>query len=229
MSFPLFTSIKPATDGIEALRLVHPWPDISALQNDPPHVWSLDGGGRKIISELIQRVRPQTILEVGSFLGGSALTWLSAGPRFTLIALDSWHQHAANWIDVVIANPPSWVSDVEALKPISQAIHRTDLMTVALHNLRRYRDRVIPIRMTAVEGYPYIAGLVQPDIVYIDADKQAENYYLAHKLFPNAIICGDDWTWRDEAGELPVRRYVNEIAALRGCSIVAEDATWMLQ
>lgn len=215
--------------GVALLRAAHQWPDLSALQDDPPHLWSLDGGGREIVVELIQKTKPRTFLEAGSFLGGSALTWLAADPDFTLISLDSWHQYAADWIDTTIASPPSWVTDAESLKPISEAVHRTNLMTVALHNMRRYRDRVIPIRMPIVDAYPYIAGFVQPDIVYIDADKQPEDYLLAHELFPSAILCGDDWSWRNPQGEFPVRNYVKDVAALRGCEIIAQDATWILQ
>jgi hypothetical protein len=46
--------------------------------------------------------------------------------------------------------------------------------------------------------------------------------------FPAARICGDDWYWEDARGEFIVRRYVNEVASLRNCDVVAEGATWVL-
>jgi hypothetical protein len=38
------------------------------------------------------------------------------------------------------------------------------------------------------------AGL-RPDLIFIDADKQAAEIQLCDELFPEAIVCGDDWLW----------------------------------
>jgi hypothetical protein len=214
--------------GLDALRARHPWPEISGLDGDAPHVWSLDGGGRELITDVIQKMRPRIILEVGTFLGGSALRWLATRPDFTLIVMDVWTQGTGHWVDKVIASPPFWVQDIEPLKPISEAIHRHGIAKVALHNLRSFRDRVIPIQMPAETGYAYVRGLVEPDMVYIDADKQPSDYMLAHQLFPTTVLCGDDWDWQDEGGGYPVRGYAHHVAALRDCTVLAKDATWVL-
>jgi hypothetical protein len=222
------SSFDKSLDGLNALRARHPWPDISELDGDPPHVWSLDGGGRELVTELIQNTRPRIILEVGTFLGGSALTWLETNRDSTVITLDPWTQAVASYVDIVIASPPFWVRDTEPLKPISEAIHRHGIAKVALHNLRSFRERVIPIQMPAEAGYAYIRSFVEPQIIYIDANKQPQDYMLAHQLFPNAILCGDDWTWQDESGDYPVRGYVHQVAAFRDCTVLAKDATWVL-
>jgi hypothetical protein len=216
------------SDGIASLKTAHPWPDISALDRDPVHMWSLDGGGRELVEDLLKDRSISVVLEVGTFLGGSALRWLKAREGFTLIALDSWSPSAAAWVDTIIADPPSWVSDVESLGPISGALKLHGIEKVALHNLRKYRDRVIPIRMPAETGYAHVRSFVEPDLIYIDANKELLDYRLAHETFPNAILCGDDWTWQDSSGDYPVREFVNGIAELRDCTVVSRGATWLL-
>ena len=214
--------------GLDALRARHPWPEISGLDGDPPHVWSLDGGGRELITDVIQKMRPRVILEIGTFLGGSALRWLATRPDFALIVMDPWTKDAGNWVATVIASPPVWVQDIEPLKPIWEAIQRHGIAKVALHNLRSFRGRVIPIQMPAETGCAYVRSFVEPDMVYIDAMKQPQDYMLAHQLFPTAVMCGDDWTWQDEGGGYPVRGYVHHVAGLRGCTVLAKDQTWVL-
>lgn len=215
-------------DGIVGLGSAHPWPDISALDGDPPYMWSLDGGGRELVVDLLQSRPISTVLDVGTFLGGSALRWLAAREGFTLIALDSWSPYAAAWVDTIIADPPPWMPDVGSLVPISAALHEHGIEKVALHNLRSYRDRVIPIKMPVETGYAHVRSFVEPDLIFIDADKRPPDYMLAHQIFPKAILCGDDWTWQDASGAYPVRDYVNRIAELRDCAVISRDATWLL-
>jgi hypothetical protein len=216
-------------DGLDALRSRHPWPDISELNRDPPHVWSLDGGGRELVTELIKETRPRIFMEVGTFLGGSALRWLATRPDFTLVILDHWPQELGSYVDTVIASPPTWVQDIEPLKPISQAIHRHGIAKVALHNLRSFRHRVIPIQMPAETGYAYVRSFVEPEIIFIDADKQPQGFMLAHQLFPTAMLCGCDWEWQDESGGYPVRDPIHRIAALRGGIVLAKHSTWVVE
>jgi hypothetical protein len=218
-----------AVSNLEVLRSRFLWPNISDLNGHLPYLWSLDGGGREIVTDLIKRVQPRLMLEVGTFLGGSALRWLEANPDLTLIVMDTWHDGAAQWIDTCIAERPSWLPDVEPLRPISEVLKQYGFEAVALHNLRQYRNRVIPVKMQCRDGYANVREYVKPDIIYIDADKQPEDYLLAHELFPQARLCGDDWTWQDPNGSYPVREYVARIAGLRNCAILVKDATWVLE
>ncbi|MBO0733105.1 MAG: hypothetical protein J2P49_02045 [Methylocapsa sp.] len=220
------STAKTGLHALAALRARHPWPELSELEGAPPYVWNLDG--RELVTELIRNTRPRIFLEVGTFLGGSALSWLAAHPDLVLIALDPWTGGIENFVDMVIDSPPSWVESIEPLRPIAAAIRQHGIANVALHNLRAFRDRVIPVRMPAEMGYPHIRSFVEPDIIYIDATKQPQEYLLVHELFPAATLCGDDWTWQDETGTCPVRNYFHKVAALRDCSVLAKDATWLL-
>ena len=200
-----------------------PWPDLTELRGHPPYLWSLDGGGRHLVVDLINRTKPTSFLEVGCFLGGSALTWLRSASDFTLIVVDTWDRYAAEWLFRCAETPPPWVQDPAALEPLVRPVKTYGLMNIALNNLRDFKDRVIPLNMRAEEAYRYIAKFVEPDIVYIDAAKEWPEFLLAHETFPNAILCGDDWEWTDDDGEFRVRPFVWDIAERRGCSVETQQ------
>ena len=68
---------------------------------------------------------------------------------------------------------------------------------------------------------------VCPDIVYFDSTKVLDDLPVAEQLFPEAILCGDDWSWGAEEG-FPVQRAVHAFCDAHDYSVVAESATWYL-
>jgi hypothetical protein len=209
---------------------MNPWPDVSPLDGQPSHVWSLDGGGRHLVIDLIRECQPRVFLEVGVFVGGSALQWLRNSPdEMTLIAADIWDEGAENWVFQMAHERPSWIADIESLLALEAALKEYGLYKVALHNLRDFHARVIPVRLPVRMLYGYLRRFVEPDIIYIDAKKEREDYVLAHETFPKSILCGDDWEWRDAEGRLAVQPFIYELAEARNCDVVAERATWILR
>ena len=78
-----------------------------------------------------------------------------------------------------------------------------------------YRERVLPLRTTSLEGLRRVADAgLEPDLVYVDAEHTYEavsaELKLARELFPHALLCGDDYDWSG------VRRAVDEFAAGAG-------------
>jgi len=73
---------------LQRLREQHPWPTRrpAAL----PTNWNDDGGGRKMLTDLIVERNVSVILEIGVFFGGSARTWLNASPNITVVGVDPW-------------------------------------------------------------------------------------------------------------------------------------------
>jgi hypothetical protein len=122
-----------------------------------------------------------------------------------------------------------WIPDMKPVWALEIPLKKYGIYKVASHNLRNFRDRVIPIRMSTSRLYEYLKDFVEPDIIYIDANKERHDYILAHETFPNSILCGDDWEWQDDRGECPVRSFVYEIAEARDCDVIAERATWILR
>lgn len=68
-------------------------------------------------------------------------------------------------------------------------------------NIYEYKDRIIPIRATSIDGLKILKYLqVKPDMIYIDAghefDDVTRDIELALKLFPECKhIFGDDYNW----------------------------------
>jgi len=226
---PVFGSRRIKTK-LQELRRSNPWPDISVLDGRPSYEWSLDGGGRQLIVDLIRERRPKVFLEVGVFVGGSALQWLRNSPdNMTLIVADIWDQSPEYWVEAMVRERPSWIEDIEPALALQAVFKECGIYKVALHNLRDFRDRVIPLRIPATTLYGYLRGFLEPDIIYIDATKERQEYVLAHEIFPRSILCGDDWEWRDDTGEFGVRPFVYEVAEARNCDVVVEGATWVLR
>ncbi len=218
------------TTKLQTLRSQNPWPDIHELDGQPSYVWCLDGGGRHVILDLIRERKPKVFLEVGVFVGGSSLQWLrNSSDDMTLLAADTWDHRAEAFVFKMAREPAPWIVDIEPVQALEMPLREHGIYKVALHNLRNFRNRVIPLRMAAVELYSYVKSFGEPDIIYIDANKERQDYVLAHETFPNAILCGDDWGWRNKQGEMVVRSYVYEIAKARDCTITAERATWALR
>jgi hypothetical protein len=215
---------------LQMLRSLNPWPDLSGLDGQPSYIWSLDGGGRHLIVQLIRECRPKIFLEVGVFLGGPSLQWLqNSDSDMILLAADTWNQVVENWVFKMASEPAPWIPDMNPVLALQRPIKEYGIYKIALHNLREFRDRVIPLRMLVGEVYAYLKTFIEPDIIYIDAGKQREDYILAHEIFPNSILCGDDWEWQDNSGEFAVRPFVHEVARARNCDVVAERATWILR
>jgi hypothetical protein len=215
---------------LETLRMMNPWPDIRALDGQPSYVWSLDGGGRHLIVDLIRERQPKVFLEVGVFVGGSSLQWLENSPAdMTLLAADIWGHGAEYFVFLMAREPAPWILDMEPVRALQTPLKEHGIYKVAMHNLRNFRDRVIPLRMPVAELYGYVKAFIEPDIIYIDANKERQDYILAHETFPNSILCGDDWEWQNDQGECPVRSFVYEIAEARNCDVIAERATWVLR
>ena len=212
---------------LEDLRHAQPWPDIEDV---PSYRFSLDGGGRRHVVDLIKRTNPKVMVEVGCFLGGSVLTWLEASPDLTVIGIDPW---AGNWdahMERWLANPrvASLFKSIENIDTFRADLRQYGPYRSALANLRDYRDRFIPIQGLSPAALHVIADHgVAPDIVYIDAGKISADLDAAYRLFPKAHLCGDDWGWGAEEG-YPMRKVVEGFAAQHGHSIVAELQTWVL-
>lgn len=171
---------------IETLRERYPWPESRPeLEIVRPEIagW-FAGANRKMLANLLATTRigeSRVILELGSFRGLSS-KWLAQRTvaADTIICIDHWlgseeHQNRDDYRELLAT-----------------------LYEVFLSNLWEYRERVVPMRTTTLDGMKELHALgVIPDIIYVDAAHDAESVYrditLAKTLFPDAEICGDDW------------------------------------
>lgn len=222
--------------GLKALRRDNPWPEFGYGEIEPFSL-PLDGGGkagREIVAEAIKAHNVELMLEVGCFLCGSTLQWLKTSDKLTVIGADPWDANWAAYVeqlpfDVARARTVWHLSD-EQLATIVHNQRHYGSFCVAMNNVRLYKSRFIPVRRKAPEVFSYLKlREIEPQLIYIDADKKGGDLEEAHKLFPNAIICGDDWLWPDETGVLRMQEIVKAFAEAHNFEIKSARQTWLLQ
>lgn len=221
--------------GLNALRRDNPWPDFQ-WDKHAPFLLALDcngDGGREIILQQLADKDIRLMVEVGCFLGGSCLHWLKAKPDLNVIGVDPWNGNWSGYIEGMMTHP-TMSRHIEHLA--DSEVHRIVKMlldfgnySVALNNLRAYQDRFYPVRLASPEALFYLHRReIHPDLIYIDAFKHSVDIEVAHQLFPNAVLCGDDWLWPDETGKFVMQDLIKEFAHKNGFEIDAKRQSWVL-
>jgi hypothetical protein len=207
-----------ASRSLAALRNHYPWPE--GRPEGKAIAWSMDYGGRSLITGLISRRDFRVVLEIGSFLGGSARQWLAASPGVCVVCVDPWPD---------LSGPRPLIDS----HPLSRAF-QDQLRAVGglyrsfLCSMWDVRDRVIPVRGRAEDVLPQLRSLgLQPDLVYLDADKRGREIAMCDELFPAALIGGDDWIWSD-GHSFPIRSPARMSARARRRTLKCCGNTWLI-
>ena len=167
------------------------------------------------LNKIFSKQHFSLIVELGSWVGVSTKFFLQKQPNAHVIAIDHWkggveHQGPHNHLFPV-------------------------LYETFLVNCWQYKDRLIPLRTTTLEGMEYIKLLgLQPDLFYVDAshsyDSVTADLEYIYQNFPNAMITGDDWDWSNPrlGWHLPVRKAVQAFAKKHEFKIHAKGNFWRL-
>lgn len=208
----------------ERFRLLYPWPDTHCA--DSPYLVDIDGGGRFLVDRLIARRHNPTLLEIGAFLGGSTLRWLRVSPAVDVVALDPWPDGIAS--DFVTQDVPwrNWSAPSDVVLRTLEA--EDGLYRTFLANLASYKDRVVPIRGRSEHLLDQLAANgLEPDVIYIDADKKRSDLDDCRRLWPRAQLSGDDYLWAPERG-YPMQQHVHAFAEEHGYTVRHVMHTWVL-
>jgi hypothetical protein len=221
-------TLQETADGIEALRRDNPWPELPA--GVEPFYLSIDSGGRHLVTDAIREHGVTLMLEVGCFLCGSARQWLDASPDLVVIGVDPWEENWSAYVRKGAEEGHPIFAALDDPSGVADTLERYDNYCLALNNIRDERDRFIPVRRRSPEALHYLQGRgIQPQLIYIDALKSDEDLWVAHDLFPDAILCGDDWSWRDETGRFRMREHVERFADEKGFWVEALFGTWVVR
>jgi hypothetical protein len=213
------------------------WPDARPM-GITPFRWTLDGGGRELIKNIINQHGMSSMLEIGVFLGGGTLELLEACPDLYIFGLDKYeepypefasigHYYIANRRIYQSAIDRSGISEHEFLVQMSRPLAQRDAV---ISNLWPYRDRFAAIKGRSPDVLPELAMEgIYPDIVFLDSDKSGRELPIISALWPRSVISGDDWTWCDPSGRNSLRAVVRSIAARRDMSLIVKDAVWVLE
>lgn len=174
-----------------------------------------------IFKEIVKQVRPETIIEVGSYIGYSAVKMADYCKEegltdTSIICVDPW-------LDV--SNPIDFNNRINGYP----ALYYKFLYNVKHHG---HSDMVIPFPMPALTAYRYLAAAnVKADLIYIDGSHEYDDVYLDVSRYitllnQGGIIFGDDWTWEGvEKGVLDVCRDSN----IQNLQLIPNTSVWYIQ
>ena len=178
-----------------------PWPQVEARS-------------REFFADVLEIVRPEVLVEFGSWEGASALAWAtqaqSLGLPTHVVCIDTWLGSPEHWRNVLPGT--EWARDHLRLDAGQPGLINTFRHAVHAHGMQ---EQISPLRATSECGSEYLRALgVAADVVYVDANH--DYYAVAQDLrFANSIlssrgvIAGDDWA------HPPIQRAVLEFAALK--------------
>jgi hypothetical protein len=176
------------------------------------------------VTDLIARRGITLVLEIGVFLGGSARIWLETSPELVVIALDSWADQPWRSARARSLGHPEIADQLDE----EDGFYRTFLASNW-----NYCDRIVPVRGHSPDALHAIAETgVQPELVFLDCDKSGRELPICHDLFPDAVLCGDDWAWgtdrwRDVDAGYPIRAPVKTFVAEHGLHLRTHRQTWV--
>ncbi|MDA1274877.1 MAG: class I SAM-dependent methyltransferase [Verrucomicrobia bacterium] len=131
------------------------------------------------------------VLEIGSWAGGSAITWASAlksvGASGRIFCVDPWKPYVG-------------AENIESrdMRAMNEELQNDEIFRLFLHNVRTlgHDDLVIPIRGKSAEVLPCLRP-GQFNVVYVDGDHRydavlADLTRSSGLVMPGGVLCGDD-------------------------------------
>lgn len=167
-------------DQILELKKKYSWPETKPLYPFDPHGWF--GWCHKSIMDVVLPKDATLIIELGSWLGKSTRFILDSVPSTYVLAIDHWRG------DESIIND----ADIETKNKINNLYERF------ISNCWDYRERLIPIKSSTIDGLKEISSLkIIPSFIYLDAahsyDDAKNDLKTIHDLYPNTRLAGDDY------------------------------------
>ena len=195
---------------------------------DPaPYPADLQGWGsyHPALHRAIDRLRPRSILEVGSWKGASAIHIANhvkhMGLECEVVCVDTWLGSSEHWL----RRAPGWYESLQ-LKNGYPSLYYTFLSNVVRAELQDYitpfpATSEMALKILRERGFYF-------DFIYVDAAHEYDPVRLDLKgcwylLREPGILIGDDYLAWDE-----VIRAANEFAAEQGIPIIGENEKFIL-
>jgi len=215
----------------KVLHEATPWPSIDSIK---PYHFPVDGGGRELVFDIIQSFKEPLMIEIGCFLCGSTTQWLNSSNQLKVIGVDPWPDGDSirpileRYNDNPVFDP--CFSQIEDRDEFIKSATDNGFYRTALANISKYRDRFVPFRGKSPTVLQTLKDEwhIDPHIIYIDANKVSDDLEVSHQLFPDALLCGDDWTWGKDQG-FPMRKAVYAFIEKHGFEVEARRATWAIR
>lgn len=151
-----------------------------------------------IFEKLITKIKPEVIIEVGSWLGASAI-------NMTTLALKWKYRIDLIAVDTFLGDYGIWNGDNRDFSPYDTIDGTDRIFNTFMQNVRYYgfEKNIIPLRMDSINAFKILnAKEIKADLIYIDGSHDYEsvlsdfrNYKLLLK--DNGILLGDDYNHED--------------------------------
>ena len=174
------------------------------------HGWF--GSDNKAVLNSAFAHEPKVILELGAWYGKSTQFMLDGCQTARVYSVDIWDDEL--W----------WIQEDRQLKAM---VTEHPVYETFLANFWMYRDRLYPMKMHSLDAIPLLSSYGVPvDCVYLDSghfyEETKQEVAAVKKHFPNAFVCGDDYS-RDDC-----RKALNEISCELGMSLLIIRNAWIL-
>lgn len=203
-----------------SLQAEYPWPDTRPPCGPHVHGWCVHTEQWKALLSGIDR---PIMLELGAWTGKTSAWLCEQFPELRLIAADVWTVTRPAAMLYLQNHWARWVAG--GMVPADQTpcdLYRS--------NLWGHRDRVVAVREASVAAMQAVAAHIQPSVVYIDADHAYEaarpDIECAVQLFPESVICGDDYMERPRIAESGIRDAVHDVADCVGRTVRVDGRFW---
>lgn len=143
--------------------------------------------GREMIIEQLQAIENPVLLELGVFLGGSSAYWFEQLANVSVVAVDQFPNYWG-YLNIWTKQPDG----AEFRKYLPQLKHDAGTFETVVSNLWQHRHNLCLVKGDSTAGLAKLAGL-EPDVIFVDTDKTMDEVWVAHTLWPDAMITGDDW------------------------------------
>jgi hypothetical protein len=186
--------------------------------------WSSD---HPALKKLVQGLRPELIIEVGSWKGRSAINMAKyaaeVGLATEIICVDTWLGSPEHWLN---KEDPNFYQSLK-IQNGTPTFYYTFLKNVVDNKLQ---DVITPFRVPSETAYFILRRLnIRAKLIYIDAGHEYEsvlndlNMY-TRLLTDDGVICGDDYIMWES-----VTRAVNEFAVKNpGFTLIGEKHKFVL-
>lgn len=194
------------------------WPEEKPNVPNNLHHW-FGNENAVVLERLIDEINPKYILEMGSWTGaGSTQFILKKAVNCHLVCVDHWSKDLEDYVQKDF--------QIEKVKNQIGEFIPTLWETFLVNNWEN-RERITPIRKKTVDALQFLKTSNIPfDLIYIDAHHDYESVLhditIAGEIWPNAVICGDDYLWPDGG----VAKAVNEYAEANNLITNVSEQCW---
>ena len=191
------------------LHRVDPYQDFDpSAWPDDPSGWGSDSPA---FGELVETVRPNRLIEIGTWKGGSALTLARhldrIGSDCEILCVDTWLGALEMWTNL---EDPTRHGSLN-LKHGYPSLYYTFLANVVRAG---HQKRITPFPVPSITAAQWLSlHGIRADLIYLDGSHEEEDVYQDLTVWwdivsPGGVLFGDDWSW--DGVRLAVQRFASE-------------------